>query len=98
MTEYASARLFHEDLVRHHRRKTGPQQQYKQPMCSSHEVGWLEGLVPPVGETCNRHRSSDLSQYATASERARRGHSAQAHMSSLGRAAVASQAGFGLGV
>jgi len=48
MTEYKSAGLFHEDLIRHHRRRAGPQQCYKQPMLSSHEVGWESGLLAPV--------------------------------------------------
>lgn len=98
LTEYKSSQLLHDDLTRHHRRKAGPQQQFKQPMVSSHEVGWLEGLMPPVGETRYRHRSSDLSQFASASARASRGQSAQTDMSRVGKLAVASHAGFGLGV
>jgi len=94
MTEYKSAAQFHKDLVKHTRRRTGPQQQYKQPMLSSQVVGWTEGLMVPVGETRFRHRSTDLSQFAAASGRVDRGQSPQHDMTSLGKASVSADAGF----
>ena len=97
VTEYISNQSLRNDVTKHHRRKTGPQQQYKQPMLSSHVVGWEAGLVQPIGETRYRHRTSDLSQFSAASDRAMRGQSAQATMSTLGKAAVSSSAGFGMG-
>lgn len=61
LTEYRSSQEFHDDLVRHTRRKAGPQQQYKQPMLSSQEIGWLEGLTQPVGGARFGHRTAALS-------------------------------------
>lgn len=66
ISEYKSALAYHRDLVKHHRRGLGPQQQYKQPMLTSQEVGWESGLVPPEAEhTRFFGHTADLSQLLT---------------------------------
>lgn len=97
MTEYKSAGLFHADLIRHHRRRTGPQQQYKQPMLESHVVGWEEGLLKPIGETRFRHRTTDLSNFAAASAKQARGGAGMGD-TRRGQAAMQEMGGMALGV
>mmetsp|Transcript_12755 Transcript_12755/g.34129 ORF Transcript_12755/g.34129 Transcript_12755/m.34129 type:complete len:210 (+) Transcript_12755:66-695(+) len=97
ITEYKSSGLFHDDLVKHRRRKTGPQQQFKQPILASHEVGWNEGLLAPVGDTRFRRRTTDLSQFAAATLNASYGKSA-GNMGKSATEIVKAQGGFSYGV
>ena len=71
VTEYVSASVLRTDVTKHHRRKTGPQQQYKQPMLTSQVIGWTEGMMPPRGETRHLHRNAVLSAYAVAMDHVR---------------------------